>query len=289
MVAAGLSTTGLIGFPTLGCSVIKIATGVQVVSLGYNQLPSSINVLNGSNYDTYVRTSGAVGWVVVNQSAYLPLSGGALTGQVTTNQTPILGTQLVPKSYVDTFLPKSGGTMTGNIDMGAYGITTNQAFFAGTNFVTKTYVDNAISGGGAFLPTAGGTMTGAITMGGNAINTTQSTFTSGQLVSKNYVDTATTFVKCPTGDLGLRILRGTVGALATTSGNGWTSSYSGGANRQYIYFNPPFSNANYTVLITPVGAMTILGTKTTTEVPMYWSNFQNSVVWVPFEFIIIGS
>jgi hypothetical protein len=100
MVAGGL--TGVIGTPTLGCCVIKIATGVQVVSLGYNQLPSSISVLNGSNYDTYVRTSGSVGWVVVNPSAYLPLTGGALTGQVSTNQTPTLSTHLVPKLYVDT-------------------------------------------------------------------------------------------------------------------------------------------------------------------------------------------
>jgi hypothetical protein len=101
MVAGGL--TGVIGTPTLGCCVIKIATGVQIVSLGYNQLPSSISVLNGSNYDTYVRTSGAVGWVVVNQSAYVPLVGGvSLTGQVSTNQTPSLSTHLVPKSYVDT-------------------------------------------------------------------------------------------------------------------------------------------------------------------------------------------
>jgi hypothetical protein len=69
MVVGGL--TGVIGTPTLGCSVIKIATGVQVVSLGYNQLPPSINVLNGSNYDTYVRTSGTVGWVVFNPSAFI--------------------------------------------------------------------------------------------------------------------------------------------------------------------------------------------------------------------------
>ena len=198
----------------------------------------------------------------------------------------------MPKSYCDTFLPKSGGTMTGVIDMGSSGsITSNQTFFAGTNFVTKTYVDNAVStGGGAYVPLAGNvSLTGPLTMGTNAINTTQSTFTSGQLVSKNYVDTATTFVKCPTGDLGLRILRGTVGSLQTISGNGWSSNYSAGDNRQVINFNPAFSNNTYTVMISSNGAMVQMGSKTTTIVYMYWSNFQNSVVRVAFEFIIIGN
>ena len=45
----------------------------------------------------------------------LNLAGGALIGQVTTNQYPSASNQLVPKSYVDTFLPLTGGALTGNL------------------------------------------------------------------------------------------------------------------------------------------------------------------------------
>ena len=92
MVSGGLSTTGLIGSPTLGCCVVKIATGLQAVSLGYNQLPPSINVLNGANYDTYVRTKGAVGWVAIDPSVYPRCTTGDLglriiRGNVSANST----------------------------------------------------------------------------------------------------------------------------------------------------------------------------------------------------------
>ena len=61
--------TGLIG-ATLGCCFIRVA-GVNLVSLKFNELPASINVYNStsSTYDTWVKTKGAVGWVVVDQSA----------------------------------------------------------------------------------------------------------------------------------------------------------------------------------------------------------------------------
>ena len=93
MVGAGL--TGVIGTPSLGCAILKIATGYQVVSLEYKHLPPSITVINGSNYETWVKNKSSIGWVVVDQSAYVPLVGGvSLTGQVSTNQTPILSTHL---------------------------------------------------------------------------------------------------------------------------------------------------------------------------------------------------
>lgn len=221
MVVAGLSTTGLIGTPTLGCCVIKIATGYQVVSLGYNQLPSSISVLNGSNYDTWVRTSGAVGWVVVNQSAYVPLVGGvSLTGQVSTNQTPTLSTHLVPKSYVDTFLPKAGGSVSGVIDMGSSGsITSNQTIFAGTNFVTKTYVDNAVStGGGSYLPLGGGTLTGNLILQRQLILNNQSAFAMN--TGSIYYNGATAIASVPTffGNLlGAGINNGAVAQTTTNN------------------------------------------------------------------------
>ena len=290
MVGAGL--TGVIGTPSTGCCIIKIATGVQVVSLGYNQLPPSINVLNSVSlsYDTFVRTKGAVGWVVVDQSAYVPLVGGvSLTGQLSTNQTPSLSTHLVPKSYVDTFLPKSGGTMTGAIDMGLYGITTNQAFFATNSLVTRTYVEN-------YLPLSGSVaMTGNLNMGANSVSTTQSSFTNSNLVTKTYVDNSTTFVKCPTADLGLRIVRGANlinGSTTVVNGNGFSTYYNTSGNRQIITWSPAFSNANYTFLSMSYGGISYMTSRTAGGFQIFWADWQNNGFpkWdVPFDFIAIGT
>jgi hypothetical protein len=300
MVGAGL--TGVIGTPSTGCCIIKIATGVQVVSLGYNQLPPSINVLNSVSlsYDTYVRTKGAVGWVVVDQSAYLPLAGGALTGQVTTNQTPILSTQLVPKSYVDTFLPKSGGTMTGNIDMGAFGLTTTQSIFTSSNLVTRVYVDNAVAtGGGAYVPLSGGTMTGALNMGNNAVNTTLATgsFTGNNLVSKNYTDA--TFTKCPSEQL--KIIRGTVNASGgIVSGAGFSVVYAATGKNTITFSGNPFSGITQasivaTVLVSGSGSTAIVDTNSTTSTPQTClivtsiPGVGGYALAVPFSFIAIGT
>ncbi len=64
----GSDLTGVIGTPSMGCAIIKVKASAVAVSLGYNQLPSSINVLISVSlsYDTWVRTKGAVGWVVVD-------------------------------------------------------------------------------------------------------------------------------------------------------------------------------------------------------------------------------
>jgi len=112
MVTGGL--TGVIGTPSLGCCVIKIATGIQVVSLGYNQLPSSINVLNGVSlsYDTFVRTKGAVGWVVVEQC--LPLVGGTMAGTINTNNNLITGLQRLTFNTSSTAIGSNAG-LTGQL------------------------------------------------------------------------------------------------------------------------------------------------------------------------------
>ena len=92
--------TGLTG-ATFGCSFLRNGA-VKVLSLGFNSLSSSINVLNGSTYNTWVKDPNVSGgWIALNQSLYLPLTGGSLTGQVTSNQTPILTTQLTTKKYAD--------------------------------------------------------------------------------------------------------------------------------------------------------------------------------------------
>ena len=94
----------------------------------------------------------------------LNLAGGALTGQVTTNQTPSAYNQLVPKSYVDTFLPKTGGVLTGNVTSnsqliggGAKILTFGLNWIAGpfTNIVYATVngtADSPAQNGAAAVP-----------------------------------------------------------------------------------------------------------------------------------------
>lgn len=92
---------------------------------------SGITTFTGDLVGGAFKVSGQTGFLKadgnIDNNSYLQLTGGALTGQVSTNQTPTLSTQLVPKSYVDTtvgnYLLKSGGTMTGSINMGATQIT----------------------------------------------------------------------------------------------------------------------------------------------------------------------
>jgi hypothetical protein len=74
--------TGLTG-ATFGCSFLR-ASAVKLISLGYNSLPASINVLNGSTYNTWVKDANVSGgWIALNQSLYVPLSGGTMTGTLT--------------------------------------------------------------------------------------------------------------------------------------------------------------------------------------------------------------
>ena len=109
----------------LGTNVNVHATGMNTLSCG----DASSILLNGTasvvvgkdvTSDKFVTRNGTVAQFVkgdgtLDSVGYLPLIGGALIGQVTTNQTPSAYNQLVPKSYVDTFLPKTGGVLTGNV------------------------------------------------------------------------------------------------------------------------------------------------------------------------------
>jgi hypothetical protein len=53
-------------------------------------------IKSGGTSTQFLKADGST-----DSSAYLPLSGGALIGQVTSNQTPILTTQLTTKKYAD--------------------------------------------------------------------------------------------------------------------------------------------------------------------------------------------
>jgi hypothetical protein len=74
--------TGLTG-ATFGCSFLR-AGAVKLISLGYNSLPPTINVFNVSTYNTWVKNPNVSGgWVTLNQSLYLPLTGGTVSGNLT--------------------------------------------------------------------------------------------------------------------------------------------------------------------------------------------------------------
>jgi hypothetical protein len=97
--------------------------------------------------------------------AYLTLTGGAMTGAITTNST-FDGVDVGVRDAVLTAttitangaLPKAGGTMTGNITMPALGTVdgVDVSVRDGVLSTTTTTANNA-------LPKAGGNMTGAIT------------------------------------------------------------------------------------------------------------------------------
>ena len=87
----------------------------------------------------------------------LPLSGGALTGALTTNST-IDGRDVAADGVLATAaLPKTGGAMTG-------AITTNSTF-DGVDIATRDAIlTSTTTTAGAALPKAGGTMTGNLTV-----------------------------------------------------------------------------------------------------------------------------
>ena len=93
---------------------------------------------------SFVKGNGSL-----DTTQYLPLTGGSLTGQVVTNQTPSLATQIVPKSYVDStvgnYLPLTGGTLTGTLTGTSFvktGGTSNQYLMA--NGSSKVYSSNSL-------------------------------------------------------------------------------------------------------------------------------------------------
>ena len=147
----------------LGTNINVHATGMNTLSCGDASsilLNGTASVLVGKDVtsDKFVTRNGTFAQFVkgdgtLDSVGYLPLIGGALTGQVTTNQTPSAYNQLVPKSYVDAGdalqLNLAGGALTGQV-------TTNQTPSASNQLVPKSYVDT-------FLPKTGGVLTGNVT------------------------------------------------------------------------------------------------------------------------------
>ena len=133
---------------------VHVATGLDAVKLADGTVTNTelqyINTLS-SNAQTQI-------------SAKLPLSGGAMTGAITTNST-FDGVDIATRDGIlssttttaNAALPKAGGAMTG-------AITTNSTF-DGVDIATRDGVlTSTTTTANAALPKAGGTMTGNIVM-----------------------------------------------------------------------------------------------------------------------------
>jgi hypothetical protein len=116
-----------------------------------------------------------VAYLATITSAYLPLTGGTLTGVLDMSGNtirnvplPLADDEAVNKLYVDTaagaYLPLSGGTLTGVLDMSGNTIRNVPLPLADDEAVNKLYVDTAA---GAYLPLSGGTLTGNLDLSGN--------------------------------------------------------------------------------------------------------------------------
>ena len=116
--------------------------------------------------DKYKIGDGSTAWTSLGYSSLpsnvLPLTGGAMTGAITTNST-FDGVDIATRDAIltsttttaDAALPKAGGAMTG-------AITTNSTF-DGVDIATRDAVlTSTTATANAALPKAGGTLSGAI-------------------------------------------------------------------------------------------------------------------------------
>jgi len=163
--------------------------------------------------------------------AFLPLSGGTVTGNVnignnfitasTNTNYPTAAGHLTNKAYVDQeiglaiaaagagvtasyvqarFLPLSGGTLTGALSVGNNKINATYTATADYDVANVVYVNTAIANAvrtnfkvsGLYLPLSGGTMTGALDLGNNNITTTHIPAADADVTNKKFVDNAIT-------------------------------------------------------------------------------------------------
>jgi microcystin-dependent protein len=106
--------------------------------------------------------------------------GNLSASRITSLGSPIIGTDVTNKAYVDSkFVSLSGSTLTGNLTASTQPINS-------TELITKGYVDSTISTN--YIPLSGGvTITGALSST-NRIFVTSVPNVSAELTNKNYVD-----------------------------------------------------------------------------------------------------
>ena len=166
-------------------------------------------------------------------SAVLPLTGGAMTGAITTNST-FDGVDIATRDAIltsttttaDAALPKAGGAMTG-------AITTNSTF-DGVDIATRDAVlTSTTTTANAALPKAGGTLSGAIVAADQIISAP---------VMKDYAETKAAMAA---HDVDL------------TLGNVQTYTLSG--NQTLTFSNPPASGSagSFTLIVTNGASATL--------------------------------
>tara|TARA_R110002051_G_scaffold46218_2_gene92843 strand:- start:7881 stop:9641 length:1761 start_codon:yes stop_codon:yes gene_type:complete len=153
---------------------------------GYGVGTLWINSSTPSAFLLMANGAGAANWDELTETAtgQLLLTGGAMTGAITTNST-FDGVDVATRDAILTSttttanaaLPKAGGAMTG-------AITTNSTF-DGVDVATRDGVlSSTVTTANAALPKAGGAMTGAIT--------TNSTFDGVDIATRDAILTSTT-------------------------------------------------------------------------------------------------
>ena len=171
-------------------------------------------------------------FVQANDALQLNLSGGAMTGAITTNST-FDGRDVAADGVLATnALPKSGGAMTG-------AITTNSTF-DGVDIATRDAVlTSTTTTANAALPKAGGALTGAVT--------TNSTFDGVDIATRDGVLTSTTATAAAalpkaggtmTGALNVQHAASAVAKFQSTATNGGYVTYVGGST---TYIGAPLS------------------------------------------------
>ena len=117
--------TGLTG-ATFGCSILRLG-GFNFISLSFNQLPPTVNVLNGSVYDPWVKNKAISG-------GWIALTTGAIT-QLTPTSTSA-------NSYILTSPSGASGTVQAGVYSGLVYVASAGSLIA-TNFMgTATNANN---------------------------------------------------------------------------------------------------------------------------------------------------
>jgi hypothetical protein len=228
-------------------ATVTVITTLQCLALDGQAMGGNLNIGNNQATVTIPATNG----IIANKFVK---SGGLVTDFLKGNGTVDTSTYLTTTSASSTYVPLSGGTMTGNLTSTAFvksgGLVTD--FLKGNGTVdTSTYLTTTTAGT-TYVPLSGGTMTG---------NLTSTAFVkSGGLVTdflkgNGTVDTST-YVTNPTYNLGVSTLNNALIILPMTadflpSGYLATSNFAGTANFQAFDLNTATyysSYANYSSL-----------------------------------------